>query len=950
APPRRAGVSSFGFGGTNYHIVLEEYQDEQNQVYRLNNTPQPLLLQASTPEQLLRQCQELLSKLQSECGDKHYQELIDQCESIEIPLTNSRVGFIADSLTEASHKLQITIDWLQNKPQLEAWEHPQGLFFRKVGVEIQGKVVALFSGQGSQYLNMGQELAINFPQLRQAYSYMDSLMLQDGLKPISEVVFPNPVFEPAQEAAQLALLQRTEYAQPAIGCLSAGIYKLLQQAGFKPDFVAGHSFGELTALWAAEVLSDEDYFFLVKARGQAMATPDDLKLDAGTMLAVKGDVSKIKAVVKDFPQVTIANWNSNQQVVLAGVKSEIEQLQPILKEQGYHTVPLPVSAAFHTSLVAHSQEPFAKAVVSVTAKSPTIPVYTNVTGQHYPTGLQAIQENLQKHLSNPVFFKQEIENIYAQGGYCFIEFGPKNVLTNLVKDILSDKPHLAIALNANRQKDSDRQLREAVMQLRVAGLPLQTLDPYQQLQPVPEAETDPRHKLLNVRLRGTNYLSDKTKKTFEQVLNDGYQVKVTSPQTEATVADTREVLEKAFQNGHHQPSSQPQSEEIAVVRSSSPLATTNTSANTPKPIQTQPMSTPSVNYQRVLESFEYSIAQINQHQGETMQVHGQYLNHQMEYARIFFHLMQQQANLFVNGNSANQPIETQLAVLASLERSMIKFQEHQAGTLRVHEQTLNHQVEYAKNLFRLTQQQCQMLMGNAAIEYHLEPTESVANVAAIEESSSSPALNASVSELVMNSEQDTSNNHSSPAVPAISVPSTPLPMVMDTVAPSPEKVFSNGNGSKPVSESPVPATRAMVMDTVAPSPEKVFSNGNGSQPVAEVTVPAKVEPVKTVTETPAVGLDIDFDTLKDTLLEVVADKTGYPPEMLELDMDMEADLGIDSIKRVEILGAIQDKFPGLPKPDLEELAEIEMRTLAQVIDFIKELAQGGLKKKELQPA
>ncbi|NET54023.1 MAG: hypothetical protein F6K09_37005 [Merismopedia sp. SIO2A8] len=307
--------------------------------------------------------------------------------------------------------------------------------------------------------------------------------------------------------------------------------------------------------------------------------------------------------------------------------------------------------------------------------------------------------------------------------------------------------------------------------------------------------------------------------------------------------------------------------------------------------------------------------------------------------------MQQQANLFVNGNSANQPMETQLAVLASLERSMIKFQEHQAGTLRVHEQTLNHQVEYAKNLFRLTQQQCQMLMGNAAIEYHLEPTESVANVAAIEESSSSPALNASVSELVMNSEQDTSNNHSSPAVPAISVPSTPLPMVMDTVAPSPEKVFSNGNGSQPVSESPVPATRAMVMDTVAPSPEKVFSNGNGSQPVAEVTVPAKVEPVKTVTETPAVGLDIDFDTLKDTLLEVVADKTGYPPEMLELDMDMEADLGIDSIKRVEILGAIQDKFPGLPKPDLEELAEIEMRTLAQVIDFIKELAQGGLKKK-----
>lgn len=110
----------------------------------------------------------------------------------------------------------------------------------------------------------------------------------------------------------------------------------------------------------------------------------------------------------------------------------------------------------------------------------------------------------------------------------------------------------------------------------------------------------------------------------------------------------------------------------------------------------------------------------------------------------------------------------------------------------------------------------------------------------------------------------------------------------------------------------------------------------------------KTEPVETITETPAIAIDID--NLKETLLEVVSDKTGYPPEMLELDMDMEADLGIDSIKRVEILGAIQDKFPGLPKPDLEELAEIEMRTLTQVIDFIQELAQGDLKKKELQPA
>ena len=86
----------------------------------------------------------------------------------------------------------------------------------------------------------------------------------------------------------------TEFAQPSIGTLSSGFYKILQNAGFKPDFTAGHSFGELTALWAAGVYSDDDFYFLAKSRGKAMAPLSDPDFDAGTMLAVKGDIEKIK--------------------------------------------------------------------------------------------------------------------------------------------------------------------------------------------------------------------------------------------------------------------------------------------------------------------------------------------------------------------------------------------------------------------------------------------------------------------------------------------------------------------------------------------------------------------------------------------------------------------------------------------------------------------------------
>ncbi|MFO5529581.1 MAG: beta-ketoacyl synthase N-terminal-like domain-containing protein, partial [Cuspidothrix sp.] len=459
--PRRAGVSAFGFGGTNYHVVLEEYQHEHHHPYRLHHHPQSLLLFAPTVSELLSRCQQIQQQLQSDSKEKYYQQLILDSQSTEIPPSYARFGFVANNAAQAEEFLQFVITTLTQKPEAESWEHPQGIYYRQAGIDTKGKIVALFSGQGSQYLNMGRELVINFPCLRQTYTHIDSLLCEDGLQSLSSVVFPPPVFDQQQKQIQLATLQKTEYAQPAIGAFSAGLYKILQQGGFKPDFVAGHSFGELTALWVAGVLSEEDYLFLVKARGQAMATPENSDFDAGAMLAVKGDISQIQEVIKNFPQVAIANKNSQQQVVLAGKKEEINQVQKVLKQQGFSTFLLGVSAAFHTPLVSHAQKPFAQAIEKVNFNEPEIPVYTNVTGKSYPQAPHLIQKILKEQLLNQVLFQQEIENIYAAGGRCFVEFGPKNVLTNLVKEILHDQPHIAIAINPNSSKNSDRSLREA---------------------------------------------------------------------------------------------------------------------------------------------------------------------------------------------------------------------------------------------------------------------------------------------------------------------------------------------------------------------------------------------------------------------------------------------------------------------------------------------------------
>ncbi|PMB30584.1 type I polyketide synthase [Fischerella thermalis] len=1037
--PRRAGVSSFGFGGTNYHVVLEEYEGEHNQAYRLHAAPSEIVLFAQTPAELLSSCQETLAQLQSEAGNKNYVELVEACKTKEIPQGAARVGFVAENSAEACKLLQISIDLLKNKPTATSWEHPQGVYYRAYGMELAGKVVALFSGQGSQYLNMGRELVMNFPEMRNLYGYMDSLLRKDNLQPLSEIVFPHPVFEETEKNAQVAALQKTQYAQPAIGMLSAGMYKILQQSGFKADFVAGHSFGELTALWAAGVLSDADYCFLVKARGQAMAAPQDPNYDTGAMLAVKEDLSKVEAVIRNYPQVAIANFNSPCQVVLAGPTNAITQVKDALHKQGYAAVSLPVSAAFHTPLIAFAQKSFAIAIKNVTFQIPQIPVYTNVTGKEYPKEPALIQKTLETHLSNSVLFKQEIENIYAAGGYCFVEFGPRNILTNLIKDILGDRPHMAIALNPSAQKNSDHSLREAAVQLRVAGMSLKNLDPYQ-LPPV--IAEPPKNKGLNVKLCGSNYVSDKTKMAFEQALHNGQTVKLQPSETTITVNSTP-VATPAIAlpqtngtNGHSKQThsvkdtvQMVQGKEIKSNGNSQSLIPTSHTPHLPIPEFPAPHSPMQseipdklVNYQRVLESLEYVLTQFQQNQSENLQVHSHYLSHQMEYAKTFFQLMQQQNSLLANGKHSADAAKLKPSIIESLDRSMMQFHAQQGETLRIHEQYLKEQVEYTKNFFQLVQQEYSQLINEGATTQPVISTNGKIGTPEEVKIIKEVTQVTEVKPVKETTQENTSLSSPTPptsATPTVSTPSaTPAPTIdlsdldqtllaitsektgypiemleldMDMEADlgidSIKRVEIMGALQEKYPDLPKPSnveelaelrtigqivqylqslvfTPASVEDKkdkgnniesiftphlpTSPSPTPDLSSGvpefsNDSTAVSE-SVAVAAEPIITVTETATSTAEVDLSNLAETLLAITSEKTGYPVEMLELDMDMEADLGIDSIKRVEIMGALQEKYPDLPKPsNVEELAEL--RTIGQIVEYLQKLA-GAEKKKQ----
>ena len=767
------------------------------------------------------------------------------------------------------------------------------------------------------------------------YEALDALFAAEGTDLLSGKVFPRPVFDPKDREKQGEILQKTENAQPSIGAFSVGLYKILQQAGFAPDFTAGHSFGEWTALWAAGVLSDEDFFRAAKARGQAMAAPDDPNFDAGTMLAVKGDVEKIREELKAFPEITLANFNSNNQVALAGSKAAVAKVQQALAEKGYSVVPLQVSAAFHTPLVGHAQKPFAKALKALEFRKPALKAYSNSTGQQHPDDPEAIRKVMVDHILNPVLFRDEIDAIYAAGGTIFVECGPKNVLTNLVDNILGDRPHITVALNGSAKKDSDRQLREAAIRLKVTGLPLGDIDPYE----APRKVSAPKKKSpISVTLNGGFYTSEKTRKAYEDALTDGWKVS-------QAVAPEPVIIEKFIEVP------------VPAVDSQPPVQTTHQVSSSS------------------LDSLEQILAKFQERQSDALHIHEQYLENDAEYARIFSQLTQAEL-----GVVTSSPNAAGLQALESLERSMMRFHDHQSETLKIHEQYLQSQEEFGRNFVGLVQQQMD-LMRNAPQSAPAPARQPVSAPATMPVRTAPSASQPVAAEKVIKPEpaaKPASNGGNGnarlvevkaaekavvpqPVVPIANFTGELLKIVSDKTGYPQEMLDINMDmeadlGIDSIKRVEILGALQLVMpDLPKPDTESLAemrtlqhiiaymgagvpaSASVAAAPAAQVDVPGPVSTVSVPAPIAAAAGShvVSVEALTETLLKVVSEKTGYPKEMLDLNMNMEADLGIDSIKRVEILGALQQEYADLPKPDPESLAELS--TLAQIIAFM----QGG---------
>ncbi len=897
--PRRAGVSSFGFGGTNFHITLEEYSPEQSGAYRSRRVPFTILLSAPTSGELDQVCRETLAQLKSTNALAALNDLDQAAATAVIPQQHARLGFIANSVADAQEKLQEGIKLLSANQGQACWSHPKGIFYRESGANPKGKTVALFPGQGSQYLNMGKELALNFPTVRETFELADKTSLSQGSAPLTDAVYPLPVFSDEERKRQSDFLTKTENAQPAIGSFSAALYRLLQSAGFEADFFAGHSFGELTALWAAGVYDEATFLKLAKARGDAMSLPASSGKDTGSMMAVKGDVGKVQELLKDNPEITIANFNSPNQVVLAGASEAVKAIQPKLEQAGWSVYPLQVSAAFHTAFVGHAQAPFKAAIQEEKFSTPKGKVYSNTSAQAYAADPQQIRTILADHILNPVRFKEEIENIYQDGGTIFIEFGPKNVLTNLVKDILKDQPYETITLNANTKGDSDSQFRQAVLQMRVLGFTLGNIDPFRRyLTP----EQKPASK-VTVNLNGGLYITEKTRTDFEKALQ-------AKPQRGSTVSAVN---------------SQPAAAQPPIPNSS--LENQVTSMN--------------VDNRQVASLMQ----QFQEHQKELIKTHELFLQNEQTSKKIIQEIADAELAMLakLNGNPHPPYVDQALSTIAK-RAELVSEQQNQASLVHL---------EYIKSQTAFTQQLGGLIGTLIGANSHnnqqalpiadIVTTQAAQEMAAVavEPAPSDAAQAAQAVTSATSPEKPMMNPDNGQLTAAFlkivsektGYPEDMLELSMDMEADLGIDSIKRVEilGAMQEQFPALPTISAEQLASLHTLQQIVAAFGSAPKSVPSVVAPAQTtSPATTAEESVgAIVAAYSQEELTGAFLSIVSEKTGYPADMLELGMDMEADLGIDSIKRVEILGAMQEQFPALPTISAEQLSSL--RTLEQII-------------------
>ncbi|MDY7007684.1 MAG: type I polyketide synthase [Cyanobacteriota bacterium] len=426
--PRIGGVSSFGFSGTNAHVILQEAPTESNKEQAtgkskddLERSVHLLTLSAKTETAL----GELVNNYQNYLTTHAELEVTDICYSANIGRShfNHRLAVVAPDTQELVEKLR----------QYNKKEELAGVCSgRLLNNNTTSPIVFLFTGQGSQYVNMGRQL------------YQQALTFREAINQCAEILSSLEIFKetslleilyPAEgDKSNSFLLDQTAYTQPAVFAIEYAIFKLWSSWGIKPDVVMGHSVGEYVAACIAGVFSLEDGLKLIAMRGQLMQ-----KLPSGgEMVSVMASESQVTEAIKEYSsQVTIAAINGPESIVISGESAAIRSICSFFESEGIKTKQLQVSHAFHSPLMEPMLVEFEQVAKEITYNQPQIKLISNVTGTEVGGEITTAKYWV-GHVYQPVKFAQSMKTLESEGYETFIEIGPKPILLGMGRQCVKE--------------------------------------------------------------------------------------------------------------------------------------------------------------------------------------------------------------------------------------------------------------------------------------------------------------------------------------------------------------------------------------------------------------------------------------------------------------------------------------------------------------------------------
>jgi len=874
--PRRAAISAFGFGGSNFHCVLEEHAAEKP-APDWDGDVELVALSGATAQDVERELAPLAEQ--------------PDWEAVQTFARVSRSVFRADAasrlalVVERGDALPSVVEFAR-KALREGTPGP-GAAYAGQGAH-EGKVSFIFPGQGAQYVGMLRDLACQFPEMLASLSLADAATASD---PVSQRIYPHPAFDKESRAAQEAALTRTDTAQPALGAVSAGAAKILQRFGVRPDASAGHSYGELPALHVAGRFDEEALYRISRKRGELMAAGVG---DKGGMLAVRAPLETVAQVLEEAKlDLVIANRNAPDQAVLSGATDEIERAVGVMKEKKLRCVPLQVAAAFHSPLVADARKPLLETLEGVAFASGAFPVFANTTAEAYPDDESDARALLAGQLAQPVEFTREIENLHAAGVRTFVEVGPGARMCGLIKSILGDRPHAALALDASSGKRNGiADLARLLAQLAALGVIIDltpwNAERFGTAKPAPSAK-----KRMTVPICGANYRAP-----FEK-----------RPPAQKRPAAAPAPIE-----------SQPAARQAAV----------------PQP-QAAPLSVVS----------QDSLIALQQLQQQTAELHRQFLEGQQAAMATFQTLLGQPPAAFpATAVSTVQPMPAPAPPVAPQPAPSVAVAPAPEPAPAPTAAPVSGRI--TEVLLAVIAEKTGYPVDMLDLDMSLDADLGIDSIKRVEILSALKEQLPDAPEIEARHLGELQTLHQIVDHLTATMPTQVLEAIASVDTGRAEKVLLATVAEKtgyPVDMLDLGMSldadlgidsikRVEILSTLKEqlpdAPEIEAQHLGELQTLGQIIehLASGMAPAAGATAAPAPS----DGPVRDVLLAVIAEKTGYPVDMLDLDMSLDADLGIDSIKRVEILSTLKEQLPDAPEIEAQHLGELQ--TLGQIVDHL----------------